>query len=193
MFEEGWSHGGLEVGPPGSQSHQEVRLPQFPLSPKMLMFSTSHAPNLMTSLLSTQVLEERIWEESKHCGFSLCRRWRVPSQQTWSRLALCLAGHTATPGCKGCWEEEHPHLLSTLGRTTFSVLRKGQNIAVVYAKPCASHNFQRKVYTALIITEALELMRQLKAWIFSVLLPEDNEIFLKKKICASRLCWYMKI
>lgn len=192
MFEEGWSHGGLEIGLPGSQSHQEVRLPQFPLSPKVLMFSTSHAPNPMTSLLSTQVLEERIWEESERCGFSLCRRWRVPSQQTPSRLALCLAGHTATPGCKRCWEEEHPHLLSTRGRTTVSVLRKGQNIAVVYTKPCASHSFQRKVYTALIVTEALELTRQLKAWIFSVLLPEDNEIFLKKKFCASRLYWYIK-
>ena len=64
----------------------------------------------------------------------------------------------------------------------------------MYAKPCASHNFQRKVYTALIITEALELMRQLKAWIFSVLLPEDNEIFLKKKnLCIQTLLVYEDI
>ena len=52
-----------------------------------------------------------------------------------------------------------------------------------------------KVYIALIVTDALELTRQLKAWLFSILLPEDNEIFLKsrkKKICASRLYWYIK-
>lgn len=60
--------------------------------------------------------------------------------------------------------------------------------------PCA-YSFQRKVDITLIVTDALELTRQLKAWIFSILLQEDNEIFLKsikKKICASRRYWYIK-
>lgn len=116
------------------------------------------------------------------------------SQQTPSRLALCLAGHMATPGCKGCWEDEHPHLLPTHGRTTVSVLRKGQNIAVVLCKTLVPTAFKEKVNITLIVTDALELTRQLKAWIFSILLQEDNEIFLKsiKKICASRRYWYIK-
>ena len=50
-----------------------------------------------------------------------------------------------------------------------------------------------KVYIALIVTDVLELTRQLKAWLFSILLPEDNEIFLKsrkKNLCIQTLLVY---